>query len=133
VARLWTENLIESWIIRDLKLNKEVSMAYGNWDDVITSYETIYLKSNVSEHAKGILKLIPEIRDYFLHDGLIPGTTHSTLFLEIPNSITRILVWCEGDDKYTIYYSHPEKGSYEYITVDFSDVIQTIRNYIDTI
>lgn len=67
------------------------------------------------DHAKGILKLIPDLRERLPVDNLIPGTSHSTLFLKIPGIDTRVMVWCEGNDQYTAYYD--DEDNPEYITV----------------
>jgi hypothetical protein len=77
-------------------------MAYGSWEAVIREYNDIYINTRFGEHAKGILNLIPVIREQVDLTNVIPSTSHATLVLQYPDTRVSVRIWCEGDDIYTV-------------------------------
>jgi hypothetical protein len=57
-----------------------------------------------------MLALIPRLRGDLEQSGLLPGTSHGTLFLELPNNPTQIHIWGEGAGKYRIYLYMPAEN-----------------------
>jgi hypothetical protein len=82
----------------------------GNWDEVIQAFEEIYQRSisetsddvgrqevnrQYAQHAHGILNLIPRLRNYPDLRNVTVGTSHYSLFIEVPNTKKWLFVWCE--------------------------------------
>lgn len=109
-------------------------MSFGNWDDVLTDYQEIYIHSRYSEHAKGMIQLIPRIREDANFADVLPGTSLSTLFLKVPNKETRVHIWCEEVGKtYRVYLYHHEDGSSDERIVDDSEIIPVLISYVNKI
>lgn len=115
-------------------------MAYGNWNDIVKEYQGIYSKSpRTSEHAHGMLRLIPELRNMPGIEQLVPGTSHATLFLKSPSKLTEICVWFENE-LYIIYLydSSLDVSEYEHyddekVKVTFNEVISVLLDFIDRV
>lgn len=111
-------------------------MAYGNWDEIVKELTDHYLHapSPYDEHARGILGLIPRLRQEVALSDLIPITSHGTLVLEYPGIKTRINIWSEkAGEKFKIYlYDGNERGEIEdELSVSSDQIIPAIRRYAE--
>jgi len=79
-------------------------MARGNWEDVIQSclngleYTNDHLNHPnnhrdlmYSRHAQAMLELIPILQESLTDVAIVPGTSHTTLVLHIPNKKTELV------------------------------------------
>ncbi len=106
-------------------------MSFNDWDKVLADYQEVYIHSRYEEHAKGMLNLIPRIREDDAFMEVIPGTSHATLFLALPNKKTQVHVWCEQlASKYSVYLYNPEHRQSEMIMVNDGEIIPTLKSYI---
>jgi hypothetical protein len=114
-------------------------MAYGNWDEIIAVYQGMYAESpRTSEHASAMLELIPKIRDEPALQGIVPGTSHATLFLQVPQKGKAVYVWYEnGGYDVDLYDFSLNSGSQCYkrqrVVGDSSEVVLTLRKHIEKI
>lgn len=115
----------------------------GNWDEVIQAFEEIYQRSisessedfgrqevnrQYAEHAHGILKLIPRLQQHPDLRDLTVGTSHYSLFIEVPNTKKWLFVWCEFPGPlYTIsYYADDPRELDDRVSVGDDGIVETI-------
>lgn len=107
-------------------------MSYGNWNEVSDEYRNIYLKSRYSENARGMLELIPKLQSEPSLMDVIPGTSLSMLFLEIPGKQASVHVWCEQIYViYSVYIDYPDNSRGEVYIVDANQVVNKIKECVE--
>ncbi len=78
-------------------------MPIEEWNQITVRYQEEYLYSRYAENARGILDLIPRIKDDPLFAEVVPFTSLAALCLEVPDNKSRIVVWYENhSEEYTI-------------------------------
>ena len=119
----------------------------GNWDEVIPAFDEIYQRSisesspnfgrqevnrQYAEHARGILNLIPRLRNDPDLRHVTVGTSHYSLFIEVPNTRKWLFVWCElPGPKYTIsYYANNPREPDERVIVSDDVIVETILRLV---
>ncbi len=122
----------------------------GNWDEAIQAFEEIYQRSiseashdfgrqelnrQYAEHAHGIIKLIPRLRSHPDLRNATVGTSHYSLFIEVPNTRRWLFVWCEQPGPhYTIsYYEHYRDDLARSVIVTDDVIVETILRLIKEI
>jgi hypothetical protein len=107
----------------------------GNWDKIVEMYEEVQPDSSIrySEHIKGILELIPDIRKNPTFMDTIPGTSHTILFLEIPGIKSGVYIWCERiNEVYRICIYDPVSNTESDVKlVDRGNVILLLERYVE--
>ncbi len=119
----------------------------GNWDEAIQAFEEIYQRSisesshdfgrqvlnrQNAEHAEGIIELIPRLRSHPDLRNATVGTSHYSLFIEVPNTRRWLFVWCEQPGPhYTVSYYADGRHELE-TTIKVSDdvMVETILRLI---
>ena len=105
-------------------------MAFGNWDEIVQTYKDTYLDSKYSYHAKAMIELIPSIRSLPEFDGIMPGTSHGTLFFSVDDKAEIVSVLYSEDGIYTIYLEHPSEGEINKLTATSEDVVSVLETSI---
>lgn len=108
------------------------NMALGSWDAVLNEYKSHGPtgRPEFLAQTEKMLELIPKLRDLPEVQRLIPGTTHSTLFLRCSTGQTSILIWYDRVGEYEIYLDHPERpSSNRRRTQHESELIDLIKQY----
>lgn len=108
-------------------------MAFGNWDDVYNVYKNLYPGTKYDVHAKEMMSLIPRIRQHPSFTEVLLGTSHATLFLELPTMDTSVRIWGEQKGEYSVYLSHSDKGDTDDVKVNSDEIIPTLVKYLDRI
>ncbi len=104
-------------------------MASETWDEVITRYQEIYLRSRYADNAKGILNLIPRIKDNPVFAGVEPGASLTALCLKIPDHKVKIFFWCEKyGEEYSI--SIQDNSEEKWTTINDAQIISVLEQNI---
>jgi hypothetical protein len=114
---------------------KESDMAFGDWDEVIKVYEEVYgapkySKHRYAEHITNMRRLVPQLKAHPDFQDVLPGTSHATLFMQLPQKRTTLNVWYNRRGVYTVYLNHPEQGDYDELVVETEDIIPTLQVYL---
>lgn len=106
-------------------------MAYGNWEAVIQEYIKHPVDSTIySLHGQAMLELIPTLQESLTDGVIVPGTSHHTLVLHIPNTKLGIYIWYDVHKGYDIYLLHPDDVEVDPTTVKREDVVSTIYDFL---
>jgi hypothetical protein len=120
-------------------------MAFGSWDDVIRTYEMalVWCDSNEKRlqeyhaHATAMLDLIPQLRNLPAFRNVRPGTSHLTLFFELPENTASLNVWYEGEDNYRVYLYRPDLGEFgaviDEIIVNSVKLLIVLQDYLKSL
>jgi len=109
-------------------------MGYGNWDDLLSEYNEIYLNSRYHEHAQSMIELIPKIRNASIVSTAIPISSHATLCLQLPVSHIKVCVWGEANEIYRVYlYDYQTNGNSDEVLVGGDQIISTLQAYLNRI
>ena len=105
-------------------------MPIKEWNEITARYQEEYIHSRYAENARGILNLIPRIKDDPIFADVVPFTSHTALCLEVPDNKFLVVVWCEkGSEEYTI--SIEKDGIVdEEIKISDSKIVSTLQEYI---
>jgi hypothetical protein len=106
-------------------------MAYGNWDEVVETFERAVKHASYGELAQKMLVLVKQLKEHPSVQGMIPGTSLLTLFLELPGRHIKLnVIWYE-EGEFRVYLDDPEFNVVDEKVVDEDHVIQSIEEYID--
>lgn len=109
-------------------------MPSEDWDKITVRYQDVYLNSRHEENAKGILSLIPRIKDNPAFADVVPSTSLTALCLEIPGKKAKVLIWCEKDGvEYSISLQDDLQTEEKWTKVSNKEVIPVLESYIQKI
>jgi hypothetical protein len=106
----------------------------AGWEKVIRMYEELPQDSSrYSEHVRGMLDLIPDIRNNPKLSDAMPGTSHTILILEISGVQSNIAIWCERiNEVYRICIYDPVSNTESDVKlVDRGNVILLLERYVE--
>jgi hypothetical protein len=107
-------------------------MASEKWDKIVARYQEIYLHSRYEENARGILNLIPLMKDNPAFADVIPTTSLTALCLEFPSKKTNILIWYESGE-YSISVQGDSTLEQEWIKIGDENIIPVLQQHIQEI
>jgi hypothetical protein len=121
-------------------------MAFGSWDDVIRDYEMalVWCDSSSSKrlqayyaHATAMLDLIPQLRNLSTFRNVKPGTSHLTLFFQLPENRISLNVWYEGEGNYLVYLYRADLDEFgtviDKIIVNSDMLLAVLQDYLKTL
>jgi hypothetical protein len=91
------------------------------------------LGSSYGENIRGLLNLIPIIKNDPVIQRSTPGVSLVNLIIRIPEKIPVIYIWCERPDLIYTIYIYDENGSRDYISINKDEVLKTLILYINKI
>ncbi len=107
-------------------------MASEKWDKIIARYQEVYLHSRYEENARGILNLIPSIKDNPAFVDVIPTTSLTALCLEFPGKKTNILIWYESGE-YSISVQGNSAREEKWTKINDKNIIFALQKHIQEI
>ncbi|MBZ0297246.1 MAG: hypothetical protein K8L99_32100 [Anaerolineae bacterium] len=110
------------------------------WDNLTQMYTAMYQETQEATddnskryaiHAKGMLKLISEIKELPELQNVSLNQSHTALVLQLPGSQTKILLRCKADTSYGIETVNISSGTIEDIGVSSEDVVPKLKSIIE--
>lgn len=109
-------------------------MPSESWDEVITRYQEVYLHSRNADNAKGILNLIPRIRDNPTFVDVVPSTSLTALCLEILGKKGKVIIWWEKDrEEYSVSVQDDSNSEEKWTKVNNEQIIPILQQHIQKI
>lgn len=106
-----------------------------NWDELTQfftemSQDTRPSRQYTVTHAKAMLELIQRIQGRSEFAQILTGTAHGSLFFALPDQKRTVHVLGEDAGKYLVKFVNEDLSSAKEITVEISQVIDTLLRYI---
>ncbi|MEO1165068.1 MAG: hypothetical protein AAFV98_14870 [Chloroflexota bacterium] len=111
-------------------------MAYNNWDAIKSEYESFvdFERHGLDVHSRGILAILPQLREQFAPPHYDVITSHFTLCFRKPNVTIQVCIWCDKQNQYHVSYHDPAQiCEYGEVLVSEDEVISTVQSHLDKI
>jgi hypothetical protein len=104
-------------------------MPSEKWDEIVTRYEEVYLHSRYEENAKGILNLLPRIKDDQIFVDVVLTTSLTALCLGVPGKKARALIWYENG-VYSVSVQGDSSNEEKWTEVSDENIVSVLQQHI---